>query len=198
MKAGQATGASAAVALEARERRRRRAAAAARLVAGAPEALAELDWDALDQAPAWLSLPDPALATVQRQIGALLHAPQIRLWIDGPRLGAARGAVGEAFLQALLAQPEAPPLPGDVAARVRFTDADQVRTQLQIAGASVLLASLPQGPLRRAVAAAMAPTAASPMADELARSMVARVQALSAPAAAREPAADRAQTGEPA
>jgi hypothetical protein len=171
--------AAAGISVNARKRSHR-AAVAQRLLAKAPEAVATLEWDAFDSAPGWLALSETEFALLQRQIGAMLCAPALRLWIDGPRLAAARTALGESFLQALLAQPAAPANPVDLAACPRIDVAGQVGALLQIAGASVMVAALPQGPLRRATSAALAPATASPIGQELARSMVQRAQNLAA------------------
>src|SRR5207244_226909 len=74
------------------ERRARRAMIAHRLMAKAADAAAVLDWETLDRAPGWLGLPEGALALCARRIGAVLCAPALRLWIDGPRIAAARAA----------------------------------------------------------------------------------------------------------
>jgi hypothetical protein len=184
---------------QAREQRRLRAAIAARLQFKAPAAAATLDWDALDRAPAWLALPERALATLQRQVGALLYAPDMRLWIDGRRLAAARVALGEAFLNALLAQRDAALMPLDAAARARIETAEQVAARLAAAGAAVLLAAIPAGALREVAAAAMAPLSAAAMACELAQSLVARALVLSAQAATHgsAPAAAEAAASRP-
>src|SRR5688572_11539352 len=68
--------------------RERRAAIAQRLIDLAPSAVDDIGWDALDQAPDWLALPDAAFLILQARLGALLHLPAMRLWIDGPRLAA--------------------------------------------------------------------------------------------------------------
>jgi len=162
----------------ARERRRRRAAIARRLLDRAPEAAATLDWDTLDRAPAWLAWSDGALAQFQRQIGAVLCAPALRLWIDGARLAAARAALGEPFLQALLAQPDLPAMRGDACGQARIDSAERVASSLQAAGAAVLLATLPEGPMRRAAGAAIEPALQLAMAPELARELVARAATL--------------------
>lgn len=178
MNAPHPLGHAALAAIEIRERRRRRAAIATRLVASAADALSAVDWATLENAPAWLALPDAKLAILQRQIGALLYAPEIRLWIDGARIGAARQALGDAFLQTLLAQRDLTAFAQDTGARKRVDTAEQVGPHLQMAGAAVLLASLPQGAVRRVVTAAMAPTAPAPIASELAQSLIARAQSL--------------------
>lgn len=180
MNAPNALGHAALLAIEVRERRRRRAAIAARLLASGADTVAAVDWEMLDTAPAWLALPDAKLATLQRQIGALVYAAEIRLWIDGARLGAARAVLGDAFLQALLAQRDLAAFPQGTGIRPRIETAEQIPTHLQIAGASVLLASLPAGALARAVGAAMAPTAAMAVGTEMAQSLVNRAQALAA------------------
>jgi hypothetical protein len=167
-------------AIEVRERRRRRGAVARRLLASGADAISAIDWEMLDAAPHWLALPDGKLATLQRQVGALVYAPEIRLWIDGPRLAAARAALGETFLQALLAQHDLLSFPLDAGARPRIDTAAKVPTHLQVVGAAVLLASLPQGPLRHVVSTAMAPTAAAPLTTEMAQVLVARAQSLAA------------------
>jgi hypothetical protein len=165
----------------ARDQRRRRAAVARRLLTrehGAGSDLAAVDWDSLLAAPDWLALPEPQLVGLQCRVGALLCAPTIRLWIDGQRLAAARAVLGAPFLQALLALPAAQVLPRNVAASPRIDSAEQVGTQLRAAGAGVLLAALPSGPLRHSVEAAWAPCTASAMAGVLAQSLLARAQAL--------------------
>src|SRR5262245_45979411 len=171
-------------ALDVRERRRRRAGVAARLLASGADAISAIDWDMLDKAPAWLALPEADLATLQRQVGALVYASQMRLWIDGARLGAARVAIGEAFMQALLGQRDLVAFPPDSIALPRIEHASKVPTNLQIVGAAVLLASMPQGSMRRVVTAAMAPTAPAAMAAEMAQSLVSRAQALAAQSSA--------------
>ena len=170
-------------------RRRRRAGVAQCLMAAAPEAVAALDWEMLDRAPAWLALPPDALERFQCQVGAVLGASALRLWIDGPRLAAARAALGEPFLQALLAQPALTSMPLDLSARPCIETAAQVGERLRIAGASVLLAALAHGPLRRAVGAALAPAEASPLAPEIARSLIVRAQTLAANRAPTRPGA---------
>jgi hypothetical protein len=171
-------------ALDVRERRRRRAVVAARLLASGADAISAIDWDMLDKAPAWLALPEADLATLQRQVGALAYASEMRLWIDGARLGAARAALSEAFMQALLGQRDLVAFPPDALALPRIDHASKVPTNLQIVGAAVLLASMPQGSMRRVVTAAMAPTAPAPMAAEIAQSLVNRAQALAAQSSA--------------
>ena len=164
----------------ARDRRRQRADVAARLMARAPEAAAALDWYALDAAPDWMAWPEPRLAALQAQVGALLCAPELRMWIDAPRLAAAAHALGAAYLRALLALPDAQVLPRDVACYPRVARADEVATLLRAAGAGVLLASLPSGALRLAAAAVLALSPPSPMASALAQSLVKRAQLLAA------------------
>lgn len=179
MNAPHPLGHAALAAIDVRERRHRRAAIAARLVASGADASA-IGWEMLETAPAWLALPDSRLATLQRQIGALLCAGQIRLWIDGARIAAARSTLGDGFFQALLAQRDLAAFTIDAVARKRIDHADDVAPLLQMTGAAVLLASLPQGPLRAVVTAAMAPTAPAPIASELAQSLIARAQSLAA------------------
>jgi hypothetical protein len=185
--APNALGHAALAAIEVRERRRRRSAIAARLLASGADAMSAIDWEMLESAPAWLALPDAKLATLQRQIGALLYAPEIRLWIDGARLNAARTVLGDTFLKTLLAQRDLHAFPQDTGTRPRIDTAEHVPTHLQVAGASVLLASIPQGPLRRAVATAMAPTAAMAMASEMAQALVTRVQSLATQGSSSSP-----------
>lgn len=167
-----------------RERRRRRAAVSQRLLANAGEAIAAVDWDTLDRAPEWLALGETQLALLMRQVGAVVNAPQIRLWIDGPRVAAAREALGENFMRALAAQRDLLPLPGDVTPQPRIDAAGQVASRLQTSGAAVLLAALPDGPLRRAATAAFAPATALAMAGELAQSLLQRARTLAAQTAA--------------
>jgi hypothetical protein len=170
-------------AADATSRRRLRATVARKLLAAAPDAAAALDWDALDAAPSWLALPDTELMVLARQVGAVLCASTMRLWIDGARLGAARAAVGAPFLHALLALPEAELLPRNVAPCPHIDAAEQVAPQLRGSGLAVLLASLATGSLRRTASAAFG-TAASSMAPVLAQSLVTRAQKLVAARAA--------------
>lgn len=183
MNAPNPLGHAAMAAIEVRERRRRRAAVAARLLASGAGAISAIDWEMLETAPAWLALPDAKLATLQRQIGALIYAPEIRLWIDGARLGAARATLGETFMSALLAQQDLLAFPLDAGARPRIDSAEKVATHLQVVGAAVLLASMPAGRLRDVVCAAMAPTAPAPLPGEMAQSLVARAASLAAQSA---------------
>lgn len=165
--------------------RRHRAAVARRLIERAPDAVAALDWDACDRAPAWLALDDAGLTTFQCRVGAVLCARALRLWIDGPRLAAARAILGDDFLAQVLAQPDSASIPLGLVGAPRIDSATQVGPALQSAGASVLLASLAHGPLRQAVGVMLAPAAPSTMTHELADTLVARAHALDHDAAAR-------------
>ncbi len=170
--------------VQGRTRRYRRAALAQRLLSHAPDAAAALDWDTLGSAPDWLVWPEPQATRFQCQVGALLCAPQVRLWIDAPRVAAAARALGHPYLQALLRLPETLTLPHDVAGCPRITAAGQVAPLLRAAGVGVLLASLPAGPLRRAAGALLAPLGASAMVGALAQSLVARTLLLAEQAGA--------------
>jgi len=165
---------------EASKRRGRRAAVARRLLAKAADAAATLDWDTLDRAPEWLALREAALAAFERRVGALLCAPALRLWIDGPRIAAARAALGDAFLRALLAEHDKPAVDAGAPAPPRLQSAERVATLLQAAGAGVLLASLPAGPLRRAATGVLSAGIPLTMVPELAQALVARTWAIAA------------------
>jgi hypothetical protein len=156
--------------------RRRRAAVSERLMAGAPQAVASLDWDTLDQAPHWLALPEAELTTFQCQVGAVLCAGALRLWIDKSRLAAAQTAVGALFLRKLLAQPEAASIAIGLVECPEIDTPGEVEAMLRLTGASVLLASLVPGALREAADAALAPITASTMAQELALTLVSHAQ----------------------
>lgn len=160
--------------MEARVRRRNRAAVAARLIARAPEKVAAVEWEMLDRAPEWLALPDAALGSFCARVGAVQLAPTMRLWIDGARIAAARAAIGDAYLQAVLA--DAPNTPHAVQPPIPAAD---VRRALTAAGAGVLIAAFPPGPMREAVGATFAPIEAAPMVPDLAQAIVARAQTLS-------------------
>jgi hypothetical protein len=169
-------------------RRRQRAAVAEQLIARAPHAVDSIDWDTLDGAPEWMAWEASRLEALQQQVGALVLAPELRLWIDAPRLGAALRALGAPVLRALLALPDGEMLPRDVTPAPRIERADQVAPSLRTCGASVLLASLPSGELRQAAALLLAPTRPSPMAGALARSLVVRAMQI-----AGRPLASKAQ-----
>jgi hypothetical protein len=170
-----------------RARRAVRAAAARRLLGAAPDCAGTLDWDTLAQSPHWLALPEAALARFARRLGAVLCAPAVKLWIDGPRIAAARAALGDAFLQALLAEPDVPAI--DAGGRARQESAERLPGLLQAGGAGVLLASLPAGPLRRAAAALLGPAVDLALTPALAHTLIARTQALAAGAANDDAAA---------
>jgi hypothetical protein len=170
MTAGVTTGA----AHDVRQRRHRRAAVAQLLLVGAPAAAGTLDWDALDTAPAWLARTASSLATLQCQVGAVLLAPAMRLWIDSGRLAAARAVLGEGFLRAALDQVDLAAV-----AAPRIASASQVGAALQSAGAAVLLATLP-AVLRGPAAGAMTPPAGVTIAESTAQAVVARALSLAA------------------
>jgi hypothetical protein len=160
--------------------RRRRAILGGRLISAAPEIVAALDWQALDRAPVWLGLPDAAFSAFQCRVGAVLWARSLRLWIDEPRLAAARACVGEPFLQRLRAEPDAASLPSGLVHHPGIASAAQVAPRLRAAGAGVLLASLPHGSLRMAAEGLLAPIEASTMARELAAALIERATAIAA------------------
>ena len=163
------------------ERRRRRAALAEQLLdrhtPGAATPVS-LDWAALDCAPVWFAWPEAALAALQCRVGALLGASEVRLWIDSARVGAARAVLGQPFLKALLALPAAAVIPAGLSARPPIARADEVAPRLRADGAGVLLAALPQGPLRAAAEAAWSLAAPSAMATALAEMLIGRALAL--------------------
>jgi hypothetical protein len=156
-------------------RRRRRAAIAEHLLAAAPDLAADIEWDVLDRAPAWLALDATASDRLQCRAGALLCSAELRLWIDRPRVAAARAAVGERFWRALLAAPA--PLP---ASPQRVGDDTPVPQRLQALGAAVLLATLDAPVLRRAAAPLLAPPALLDLHPEAARQVLAAVAQLEA------------------
>ncbi len=150
---------------------------ARRLQAGAPQTAARLDWETLEAAPAWLALPEADLATLVLRAGALQHAPLMRMWIDAPRLAAANAVLGEEFLPALLTLPEAQmPLAKDALPQPEIDAAEQVVPALRTAGQGVLLAALPRGHLRDALAECWSPAEPCAMAEELAGMLLARMQ----------------------
>lgn len=163
-------------------RRRRRADVALRLLEMAPEACESLRWDDLDQAPEWMALPDAAWLCLQARIGALLYARSLRLWIDGPRLSAARALLGAAVLDELLAIPDEA-LPRGLTGCPTIDAGSHVGPRLKVAGAAVLIAALPPSPLRAALATGLAPAGNSAISPELAESLIARAQALGGAAA---------------
>lgn len=177
------------------QRRRQRAAVATNVITIAPDTAAVVEWSDLDAAPAWLGLPSDDLFRLQRQIGALLYASQIQLWIDNARLAAARTAVGEAFLQALLQQRDLDTFARTPLKLAQIDTADQVRAMLQAAGAIVTLATLPAGTLRRALAPKLDPgSTASSLSAELAQSLAARALAIATQASAAQTSAPQTAT----
>jgi len=161
-------------------RRLHRAAVARRALDKAADAAAALDWAMLDAAPAWLGLPEPALSLFARRVGARLYARDMRLWIDGARITAARKALGDAYLQALLAEPDAPAFEGP--GRPRLDSADRVATLLQAAGSGVLLASMTPSALRRVASDVLGPAIDLPMTPAEAQALIERALAVEAAA----------------
>lgn len=159
-------------------KRRCRAAVAERLLAGAPAPARALDWDELDSAPDWLALPEADFNAFQCRVGAVLCGRALRLWIDRGRLAAAQAALGAPFMEALLAQPDSTLLALDLFACPDIEVPAQVEPALRLSGASLLLATLPAGALREAVAVLLAPAIASRMVPALAASIVARAESL--------------------
>jgi hypothetical protein len=162
--------------------RERRAAIAQRLLDLAPGAIDAIDWDALDRAPDWLALPDASFLILQARLGALLHLPAMRLWIDGPRLAATRVLLGEAVLDDLMSHPESA-MPFGLTPCARIESATQVGPALRACGASVLLAALPRGPLRDALCRGLAPVEPSRMSPELAETLIVRARHMGGPRA---------------
>jgi hypothetical protein len=162
--------------------RERRAAIAQRLIDLAPGAVDAIDWDTLDRAPDWLALPDASFLILQARLGALLHLPAMRLWIDGPRLAATRVLLGEAVLDDLMSHPESA-MPFGLTPCARIDSATQVGPALRATGVSVLLAALPRGPLRDALCRGLAPVEPSRMTPELAETLVVRARLMGGPRA---------------
>jgi len=159
-------------------RRHHRAAVARRVVEKAPAVAAELDWGQLALAPQWLALNESGLGTFARRVGAVLCAPAVRLWIDRPRIAAARAALGDGFLHALLADRDVPAL--DAGGQPRLDSAERVPTLLQATGSGVLLASLPMGALRRAASDVLGPAVDLAIPAAVALSLIERTHALEA------------------
>jgi hypothetical protein len=157
-------------------RRRRRAAIAEQLLVAAPALAAEIEWDTLDGAPAWLALDAAATDRLQCRAGALLCNAELRLWIARPLVAAVHAAVGERWWKALLARP-APLLPAGVTPP-RLGEGMPVAPRLQALGAAVLLAALEPAVLRRAASPLLAMPAPLELRPEAARAMVAAVEAL--------------------
>lgn len=153
--AAHAPGAAAPPALQAAALQRAcRSAIARRLMQRESDDVARISWADLEAAPAWLALNDEALLQYARRVGAVLCAPALRLWIDTARIAAARTAVGDLFWQVLLAQPD-PMTPG--AGYVPpLESAESVAPMLAKAGLAALLATLPQGAVRRVATATLA------------------------------------------
>jgi hypothetical protein len=167
-------------AMNARERRQQRAAVARRIGAGAPGQAGSLDWDTLGQAPAWLALPDAELSAFQRAVGAVVHAAELRLWIDGASIAAVRSALGEPVWHRLLNAPSGPTAGIGMSAIGSRLDPDPncIGENLARVGTSVLLAALPPGPLQDVARALFAPIPPAEIIAALAESTVARARAL--------------------
>jgi len=165
-----------------RERRQQRAQLARRVLAHAAHVATALDWDTLDDGPAWLSLPEPALGELQCRLGALLCAPALRLWIDRPRVDAARAAVGTAVWQAVLARSgatdEACSPCNALALALARASAAHVEALLRGAGAAVLLGSMESNVLAPVAQALVAPVTGFAVEPQLACALMDRLAAL--------------------
>ena len=157
------------------EQRRLMAACASRILDAGDDLCQRLSWQTLSHCPDWLGLPDSIFASLQRRLGAIVYASQIRLWIDQPRLAAARDAVGAPWLHRLCSQREIVPLPMQGFDREPIDHAGQVVGALSRAGAALLTANIAPGPLHEAFAAALGVKADIQINPDLVNAMIKRV-----------------------
>ena len=151
------------------------AASASRMLDAGDELCLHLDWQALSQCPDWLGLPDPVFASLQRRLGAIVYAAQIRLWIDQPRLRAARQAVGAPWLHRLCSQRAIVPLPMEGFELEPIEKADQVVGALSRAGVALLAANIAPGALHDTFVAALGVKSEIEINPELVNTMIRRV-----------------------
>jgi len=157
------------------EQRRLMAASASRMLDAGDELCLHLDWYTLSQCPDWLGLPDPVFASLQRRLGAIVYAAQIRLWIDQPRLSAARQAVGAPWLHRLCSQRAILPLPMEGFESESIDKPEQVVGALSRAGAALLAANIAPGALHDAFVAALGVKAEIEINPDLVKTMIQRV-----------------------
>lgn len=148
--------------------RQMRAATARRLLAlYEQDALAEPErwtWEEIDRMPLWCLLPTSQRERVQRVTGALMMAPEMRLWISAQPLDEAERLLGVDTLAAILeradalsesqAQGNPPHIDEDARSLAEGLDA-----RMMAAGASVLTASLPESFPHASLADTLGPTA---------------------------------------
>jgi len=134
--------------------KRLRRAAAARLLLGLHESgqLAQPElwtWDALDSLPGWCLQDEQTRTRLQLLCGALVLAPELRLWIDRELILAAQQLISKPFFDQVVARAEQAPISINASVASRFATAtstnaktESVNTVFMQAGASVLKASL--------------------------------------------------------
>lgn len=107
------------------------------------------NWGVLDALPAWCLLDEQARVQLQSVCGALVLAPELRLWIDRELISAGHSVIGLHHFNSIVARADQAKLAIDAAAGERFQSVsgkaalrDAVQSAFLQAGASVLKASL--------------------------------------------------------
>ena len=134
--------------------KRQRRGAAARILLSLHKAdqLARCElwtWDMLDALPNWCIQDEDARVELQLICGALVLAPELRLWIDRKHILAAYDLCGKKRFDCIIAKADQNPITVNAAASTRFKFVknqavlkDSVKSVFLQAGASVLKATL--------------------------------------------------------
>lgn len=106
-------------------------------------------WDVIDALPSWCLQDEQTRNEVQLVSGALVLAPELRLWIDRELILAAHTLIGKQCFDHIVAKADNTPIAVNASAKSRFNTAadpnsivESVRNNLLQAGASVFKASL--------------------------------------------------------
>ncbi len=106
-------------------------------------------WNVIDVLPGWCLQDEQSRNQLQLLCGALILAPELRLWIDRELILAAHLLIGKTSFDCIVAKADLTPVPVNTKAASRFTLVanrkdvlDSIRAELLQAGASVLSASL--------------------------------------------------------
>lgn len=134
------------------KRQRRAAAATVLLSLHEADQLANPEqwtWDVVDALPVWCLFDEQARSHMQLLCGALVLAPELRLWIDRELIVATQNLIGKQHFEHIVAKADSTPIAVNAMAASRFKTVSNknsitshVEAVLLQAGASVFKASL--------------------------------------------------------
>lgn len=170
--------------------KRMRRAMAARVLLSLLEAdqLADPDqwtWDLIDALPTWCLQDEHARSRLQLVCGALVLAPELRLWIDREAILVAHELIGKQQFNHIVAKADSMPIAIDASAATLFksmsSEASAVKDTIRItflqAGASVMKATLKGDALTSIFAKVLGETAGQ-LSHPLANSILVQAEAV--------------------